>query len=743
MTPEQVSTPPFTKQTHDWTVGDKRDLPIADTEREWDGDAARARVYELDEDRWKDAFLLYDASTPELRANYKLPIADVVDGDLMVIPSALRAAASMLQQTDAPEEVLERARAALNGFYERLREREGKSLGDDALVSFGGNIKAVDEDGRIGGYLVLFGDQKNTDLEGDFFTKQTDFGPFERSLVFYHHGQDATLKRTILDDNATLSVDDVGVWIEAQLDMRNAYEKEIFGAVKAGKMGWSSGTLPHLIDVKQWGNVYEIKRWYLGLDASITPIPAEPKTKVVPLKSLQTPEAQPEDANPSAGAVEQSEIENTKQTSTMEAEMSEQLLEAITALQGEVAEMKAVINAPPEPELENTAPVERDSAIKAVHQIRFGDVGSSVKAVLNDLYGRDYEIKRVQKTMEFNRWLRDIKEVRGPYPMRNELILTPEYVRKAVRMGMDVKFLKSTMVEAADELGGYTVPVDFQEEIISRLMGMVVMRNGATIITTTRDRVERVKVTGGNDQFTSNARVTWVNETPTAGASETNLTFGLEGIPVHTVMAETPMSRNLLEDSAFNLSDMLAMKFAESFAIDEDNQFILGDGNGKPQGVLPGGANSLGLTEVNSGNATAVTWDGLIDLSYGIASQYKQNAVYIGERATWSAIAKLQDGGGQYLWKKEYGNNVDARTPLLEGFPTLEQEIMPTIAANAYPLIFGDRSGYYIVDRIGMSVERFLDSTTARQNLVYFVARSRKGGQVAEEWKFAVQKVSA
>jgi HK97 family phage major capsid protein len=68
---------------------------------------------------------------------------------------------------------------------------------------------------------------------------------------------------------------------------------------------------------------------------------------------------------------------------------------------------------------------------------------------------------------------------------------------------------------------------------------------------------------------------------------------------------------------------------------------------------------------------------------------------------------------------------------------------MPTIGAGTYPLIFGDLKGYTIVDRVGMSIERYLDSATARQDMVAYLMRRRVGGKVMEPWRFAVQKVAA
>ena len=68
---------------------------------------------------------------------------------------------------------------------------------------------------------------------------------------------------------------------------------------------------------------------------------------------------------------------------------------------------------------------------------------------------------------------------------------------------------------------------------------------------------------------------------------------------------------------------------------------------------------------------------------------------------------------------------------------------MPAITTNTYPIIFGDWMGYLIADRVGLSIQRFVDSTLAKQNLVSFVMRRRLGGQVTHGFRFAVQKCSA
>lgn len=389
-----------------------------------------------------------------------------------------------------------------------------------------------------------------------------------------------------------------------------------------------------------------------------------------------------------------------------------------------------------------------DFAAKAatITALRFGNVEDAVKGILTDLHGGGYEGAYMHQRQAFRNYLRRGEQLlsRGDYDILKTIVMTPTAVKGAIMQGIDdVASLKATMVEAIDTLGGFVVPVDFQMDVIERMKGLTVMRGRASVDTTSRDVVEMPVSTGGDDQYSSAVRVTWVDETPAPGVANTNLTFGMEQIPIHTVMAETVLSRNLIEDAAFNIEQFLSKKFAESSAIDEDNKFLTGSGVGTPQGILPGGTNANGLQEVPSLDAAKLSWDGLLDLVYAVPSQYRDGCVFMGERKTYRDIAKLKSSANDYLWKPfQFDGGAEGAPPKLLGFPTLEQEVLPTVGAAAYPLIFGDPKGYQIFDRVGMTVERYLDSQTARQNMVMFIMRRRLGGQVIEPWRFAIQKIS-
>jgi HK97 family phage major capsid protein len=161
---------------------------------------------------------------------------------------------------------------------------------DDTLVAFGGAIKTLG-DGRLGGHLIVYGDPATPDIEGDFFTPETafDFEDGDSRPVYYLHGLDGALKKRRIG-RATLRRDALGVWIEAQLDLRDEYERALYDLAQAGALGWSSGAAAHLVERQRVGKSQRVHKWAIA-EASLTPTPAEPRARVVALKSLKMEDA--------------------------------------------------------------------------------------------------------------------------------------------------------------------------------------------------------------------------------------------------------------------------------------------------------------------------------------------------------------------------------------------------------------------------------------------------------------------
>ena len=281
----------------------------------------------------------------------------------------------------------------------------------DTLLAIGGTIKALG-DGKVAGYLVRYTSPSEPDLTGDYFDAGTDFDAEDgdRVTVYYGHGFDPVLKHRKLG-KGTLRFDDVGVWVEAQLQMRDEYERAIYAMAEAGKLGWSSGTLPNLVEREDEGTAKRITHWPLGKDASLTPTPAAGlvATQVLPLKAWlaqQEPAEQPADEpevstdtadadlEPEAGeqpavlmeakaATVDDTVEDTQDNvagdiPAEETNMSEQNFEALAA---QLEEIKSALNKPVNPVVPVAAPVvlksgRGDSEVKALAAwYKRGDMG--------------------------------------------------------------------------------------------------------------------------------------------------------------------------------------------------------------------------------------------------------------------------------------------------------------------------------------------------------------------------------
>jgi len=179
----------------------------------------------------------------------------------------------------------------------------------DLLTVYSDAIKS-DRLGSVKGYLVRFGSPDTTDLEGDYFTPQTDFGfPIKAGQrvplnVYYHHGMDKMIGKKSIG-TGYVKMDETGLWYEAQLDMADSYGEMIAKLCKQGKMGYSSGAAGHMVERKSVGKASEITRWCIA-EASITPTPAEYRNSVKSLEDMYSMEPMEEEEMVMAPMPEQS-----------------------------------------------------------------------------------------------------------------------------------------------------------------------------------------------------------------------------------------------------------------------------------------------------------------------------------------------------------------------------------------------------------------------------------------------------
>lgn len=163
--------------------------------------------------------------------------------------------------------------------------------GADTMIYAGDAVKSLAA-GHVGGYLVRFSTPNDPDLSGEYFTKDTDFGikSGDKTHVWFHHRgafktrDGRTLRIADPIGEGTLKMDDIGIFVDSVLYNRAQYEQVL------SELGWSSGTASHLVDTEPRGKATWIKRWYLGLDATLTFGPCEPRNAAIPLKSLAAAE---------------------------------------------------------------------------------------------------------------------------------------------------------------------------------------------------------------------------------------------------------------------------------------------------------------------------------------------------------------------------------------------------------------------------------------------------------------------
>lgn len=406
----------------------------------------------------------------------------------------------------------------------------------------------------------------------------------------------------------------------------------------------------------------------------------------------------------------------------------------------------------------------KDGAIKAwyAQQNPGADIDGDTERILSGMYGGSYKALRYAKQADFIRYVRS-----GRYDpaLKSMVVYTPEQVLAEIAGGMSVDDLvraqKATQVESQDSSGGYLVPEDFRDSVVTRLQGLTQMRSVAETITTASDRVTMPVSDGGDDRYTGSVRVFKVDESPTSTQAQTSALFSQTTVPVYTIMATVAVSKNLIDDSAGGAAILpyLNTQFSTAYAIFEDEQFIVGNGIAGPQGVLKD--NSTGgpytfsygaiATQV-SGAATSIVADSIRNMPYALATQYRTaGCKWFMSRASVRVMKTLKDGTGDYLWADRNQQLMLGQPPKLEGYDIAETEVLgstttnanTTYTANSYPILFVSKGSYLIVDKAGgMDVQRYDDSVTAVANSIRLVMRRRVGGQVITPWGIAAMKIS-
>lgn len=267
--------------------------------------------------------------------------------------------------------------------------------------------------------------------------------------------------------------------------------------------------------------------------------------------------------------------------------------------------------------------------------------------------------------------------------------------------------------ESTDADGGYLVPEEFETQIVAALEETNVIRSIAKTITTAAERKIPIAATHSVAQWTLE----------NGAYTESTPTFGQKTIDAYKLTDLVKVSTELLQDSMFDIESYITAEFARAFGIAEEQAFCIGTGSNQPTGIFTANGGEVGVT---TNSASAITGDNLIDLVYALKSPYRRNAVFLTNDGTISAIRKLKDSNGAYMWQPSMQAGQPDR---LLGYPLYTSPYVPAVAASAFPLAFGDFKNYWIADRLGRTVQR-LNELYSTNGQVGFIATERVDAKV-------------
>lgn len=313
-----------------------------------------------------------------------------------------------------------------------------------------------------------------------------------------------------------------------------------------------------------------------------------------------------------------------------------------------------------------------------------------------------------------------------------------QYLRK----GMDLGFEQKKLTVSTGSEGGLAVPVEIDAAIERTLASLSPIRGIANVVKVGSSHYRKLVAVG-------NLASGWVSETGARTETATP-TFQEVAPPMGEIYANPAASQQMLDDAMFDVESWLAGEIATEFSRAEGLAFVNGTGTGQPKGFLtypvtvaadsarPWGTLQFLPSGAAGAFASSNPADRLIDLVHALRTPYRQGAVFVMNSNTLATVRKFKDGDGGFIWRP---GMVDGQPDTLLGYPVVEVDAMPDIAANSLSIAFGNfRSGYVIAERGETAVLR---DPYSNKPYVHFYATRRVGGAVVNSEAIKVMRFSA
>ncbi|QUT06293.1 phage major capsid protein [Sphingobium phenoxybenzoativorans] len=312
------------------------------------------------------------------------------------------------------------------------------------------------------------------------------------------------------------------------------------------------------------------------------------------------------------------------------------------------------------------------------------------------------------------------------------------YLRRGLEAGVELKSFSG----ATDAAGGYAVPREIDQMIDAALKSVSPIRAIANVVRTGSAGYRKLVTSGGTVSG-------WASETGARAETATPV-FNEIAPPRGELFANPAASQAMLDDAQFDVESWLADEIAREFARAEGAAFVSGNGTNKPKGFLTytttneaDGVRAFGSLQyvasgASGGFAASNPQDRLIDLVQALRAPYRQGASFVMNSATLARIRKFKTSDGAFLWQPSLAVGQPAT---LLGYPVVEAEDMPDVAADSLSIAFGNFAhGYVIAERSETSILR---DPFSNKPFVHFYAVKRIGGAVANSEAIKVMKFAA
>lgn len=262
--------------------------------------------------------------------------------------------------------------------------------------------------------------------------------------------------------------------------------------------------------------------------------------------------------------------------------------------------------------------------------------------------------------------------------------------KEYVRTGYAGEVLRASM-SLTDANGGALVPFTLDPTIILTNAGIV---DEIREISTTK----QIATDDWNGVTSAGITANWTAEG--AEAADNSPTFGQVKITPKRADAWVEGTYEVLADSGF--AGEFGRLLADAKARHEGAAFATANvGATRPRGVVAAVAAVAGSL-VASATGGALALADVYAVKNALRARDKRNATWLANENIYTLIRQFDTAGGSAFWA-DLG--MDTPSKLL-GKPTREASTMAgAVAAGALVLLAGDFRNYYIVDRIGMSVQ--------------------------------------